>query len=274
MKYLRFMINEILTESQHISDDVRGLTFEMFDEIGENLKRVEFKPVNELNKFIKVGNVTIKKTLFDNANVNFNVTFYNFTIPDEFNELSDYYSEGKSVCIDSRGKNFLSTLNIVLKSGVLVKEKNIDTISHELLHIYEQNKIRDEFKEKFSNTTNKTLMFSSNEAERKLGEVFYLSSNSEQDSFLNGAYNEMMSNLSPNVEECFKKTILYNKLERFDTLLEFFEKEDVSEILRNYYNITYEYFLKYIRSKFSILKKKTAVVLDKVNKEKIKQNWR
>jgi hypothetical protein len=162
----------------------------------------------------------------------------------------------------------------VLKSGVLVKEKNIDTISHELLHIYEQNKIRDEFKEKFSNTTNKTLMFSSNEVERKLGEVFYLSSNSEQDSFLNGAYNEMMSNLSPNVEECFKKTILYNKLERFDTLLEFFEKEDVSEILRNYYNITYEYFLKYIRSKFSILKKKTAVVLDKVNKEKIKQNWR
>ena len=84
----------------------------------------------------------------------------------------------------------------------------------------------------------------------------------------------MMVNLSPDVEYCFKKTTLYNKLERFKDLIEFFKKEDVSDLLQNYYNITYEFFLKYVTNKYYILKKKTSMVLYKVKEEKIKQNWK
>ena len=265
---------ELLQEAIHISDETKQASYLIYNKINEILRNVDFSPINNLNKFIKHGTSSFSKTLFNGeVKVSFNITFYNFTIRDVYEELSNYYAEGSSVCIDNKGKNFLCNINIVLKCGALLQNKNIDTITHEIQHIYEQYRIGDEFKERFDVAKIKTLMFSRNETEKSLGEILYLSSNSEKDAFINGAYSEMMANPNTNVKDCFEKTTLHNKLLHFKNLLAYFKQNNYEDTIRRELNISYERFLKYIEKQYQNLRYKTSRIICLAREDKNKQGW-
>lgn len=268
------LAEELLQEVIHISEETRKTSESIYSKIDGLYRHVVYTPVNDLNKFIKKGNTTFTEILFNNEiKVTFSVTFYNFIIKDEYEELGEYYAEGGSVCIDNKGRNFLCNLNIILKCGTLLPEKNIDTITHEIQHIYEQYRIGEEYKERFDVATIKTLMFSGNEIEKKIGEALYISSNSEKDSFLNGAYAEIMANPNPNVRNCIENTTLYKKLSRLYELLTFFKENNFETEIRKTCNISYNKFIKYIEKQYQNLKYKTSRVMCKAQDDKNKQGW-
>lgn len=190
------MINKklILTENQFkqlikeelgISEEVANMAISVYEQIENNKEKDEVESNDYFSKW-----VSSLKFNFLNCKVNCSITYYNY-FSNEYYQYSNIVSTGWSVYVTD--KLFFMGIIVPMVSGNIVKDEVIDTIQHELSHIYEQKMMGKQYSQNKVYSSLKTNMYSDNEIVNKAANLVYGCIKSEQDGFVNGLYAYLMS---------------------------------------------------------------------------------
>lgn len=257
---------KVLKEEQGIADDVEKTSQEVFDLIKQSIKNKEYSK-NDYGQY--VGNIKFK---FLNTNVSLSYEYVNFKSKTEY----DYSSKGKlgygsSVFIDKR----LSLVNVQVcaVNGSIVKDITVDTVQHELEHIYQQLKMGREFGGSLKYARIKNDMQYPNESiQKKASILVYGCFKSEQEGYANGLYSFLMSKMGADVDSYVYESPAW-KL--YKTMRNIFEELKINSELYTYickkYNLN---MLKIERCLNNFLHRIARIVLKARYDKYAKQNWR
>lgn len=180
-------LKTLINEELGISSDIIKKTNEIFtfieNGISNNKENVKKFDNYSINKF------SVKFDFFDTI-VNCSVECYNYYTK-EYYEYSNIDTSAWSVYT---GKRF-SFMGIIVPciSGKIVKEETMDSLQHELEHLYQQVMMKKPFSNKEIYAQLKTDRYSEDEIIRKTANLVYGCLVSEQDGFVNGLYSYLMS---------------------------------------------------------------------------------
>lgn len=251
---------QLLNEELGVSEMVADLSMSVYKKIEEEVK---IKTDVETSDFYSKWNNSLTFDLFG-GNVSCSITCYNF-FTKEYYEYSGVVSTGWSVYVSD--KLFFMGLTIPMISGQIVKSNVIDTIQHELSHLFEQKMMGKKYSDSNIYSFIKTNMESRNVIVSKTAQLMYGCIKSEQDSYVNGLYAYLMAKPEMPSMEIIKKSecwILYEKM--CSIYNEFCDEQDFIKELKKY-KMTPEKVMKLCDNFI----KKIGKVLVKVKQDKYKK---
>ena len=130
-------------------------------------------------------------------------------------------------------------MNIFSICGTLQTEKAIETIQHEIEHIYQTFMMGKNFGGDMMYAKIKTDLESYDETENKIGEMMYLSLKSEQEGFVNGLYAYMMDKMEPYSDDLLIKSETWQK---FQLLKQYVSELENDENLKEKFTVYFEKF--------------------------------
>ena len=200
----------ILNEERGISDVVSNLTFEIKNEIIKNINNSKSLPFNYDQVTYKKGE--LNEFTFNNVKIIVKWQYYSFASIDILNR----FPSSKlpiSYCKKITNNYYELNLCIAAINGQFQIVRILETIQHELEHIWETSNKGTSYKNMDLYIYGKTLMNNPNEYKRSVGIILYLSQNWEQRAFSNGVYQYLINHKYP--ENSFiniKETQLYGGL--------------------------------------------------------------
>jgi len=263
-------IKKIIEEELSINDDVARFSNEFYNEIISKLNNAEI---------IEKNNLLIKKKIsivsyIDKIKVVSSVIYRNFLSKDfkEKYNLS-YITDGGSIFIN-KGLAMMF-INIYAINGTVDKPKSMETIQHEVEHIFQQEKMGHEFGDSNGLYEKiKTDLESKSENKQKLAKLLYLCIKSEQEGFSNGLYAYMMDKQEPYNDDLLTSSETWNLyLTAKENFNELKINDGLKEVFTEYFNL-YGITMPYIEKQLNNFLHRIGRTIIKVKKDKLKQGWR
>ena len=223
---------------------------------------------------------TKKKTFtfernFIGVNVCFNVFYYNF-----ISKESLFSANGKYDYLSSYSYKVLNKWYVGIRcygvSGGLSKDDLSDSVQHELEHIFQgekgNGKITEPSQKYFNIAAN---LSNSDEDKRRIAEILYISTDYEQDAFVNGLYANLLSKKSPiPYWGDIKDSEAYAWLKKLDSNIEYINdnyKRDSIYEKSHEFGLSLDKLIKIAEQAKRRLLSKIGKVLIKVRKDKISE---
>lgn len=262
-------LRKIIKEELGISDKVTELSRQFFSEMIDKIPEAEETEKND---------IMVKKefplTFFvDGVKVSCSVVYRNFLSKD-FSRIYDtpYVTDGSSFRVSN--KLFLCFINVFAVCGTLNKEKAMETIQHEIEHIFQQIRMGRSFGGDSIYVKIKTDMDSGDENRSKVARLLYYTLKSEQEGFNNGLYAFLMDTPEPYSEDLLKKSETWgNYVFSRNTLKEIKDNQDLKLIFNEYFN-NYGVTISNIEIELNNFLHRIGRTIIKVKQDKLKQGWR
>lgn len=261
-------IKKIINEELGIALEVNNCSKEIFLSIVDDIKK---QPV-EKNELCTVTN-GIVKAIVNDVNFQVNYTYRNFFSKDFIENIDiDILTSGGSAFVN---KNLIICyVNLIGINGNINKLEAINTIQHEVEHIYQEIKSNQRIpKNDKKYAKMRTDLEYGDEKHKKVAKLFYLCLKSEQEAFINGTYAWCMCDDIKSPPYTYKEIInspagkLYIELK--DLYLELIDDNEMFSILKNEYKLS----LIEIEKSIKQFLKRLGKVLIKINNDKLKI-WR
>ena len=261
-------IKEIIKEELGIAAEVSEVSNEIYTQIVDDISKQESEKTDIC--FITSGSITSN---INNIRVFVNYTYRNF-FDKEFLENIDIDMITAGSSMFKSQKFILCIVDLYGISGTINKMEALNTIQHEVEHIYQEIKSNKRIpgNDNLYNKMRSDLEYGDIN-HQKVGKIFYLCLKSEQEAFINGIYAWCMCDNFRTPPYTYKEIInspvgkLYNELvELYDELV---ENKEMINILENEYHLTIGKIEKNIQE----FLKRIGRVLIKVNNDKGKI-WR
>ena len=153
-------------------------------------------------------------------------------------------------------------------------EKAMETIQHEVEHMFQQIRMGHSFGGDQLYGKIKTDMESGYKNRSKVARLLYYTLKPEQEGFINGLYAFLMDSMEPYTEELLKKSETWdNYLFSKNTLKEIKENAELKSIFNEYFN-DYGITIGEIETELDNLLHRIGRVVIKVKQDKAKQGWR
>lgn len=259
---------QLVNEELGISNEVFNISKEIFNNICSDIKTRESVKLDLC--YIKNG--VVKSSLKD-VEFKVNYVYRNFLDKKIIEHIDkDSLSNGGTVFLNK--KFIICNINLYGISGSINEEDAMDTIQHEIEHIYQQIMSNKRIPEDdFRYAKMRTDLESNDNIRNTIGRLVYLCYKSEQDAFINGTYAWCMTNdalTEPysyrNIKNCPSGKLYLEMKELYNIV---FNDAKMTELIETEYNLTNEKILYSIKN----FGKKLGKVLVKVNKDKSKI-WR
>lgn len=285
-------INQLIKEEYHISNAVCAFSEFLFDKIVDLCLQSKMKQISEnarKSASILNYNETFDGSALDMENINFNINmqidYYDFRDApsyEEYKQTNPIFNDA-SVMFRKRNKqNFLIIINvIVIRVASRFSKELIDSIQHEVNHIYQQLYMGDKYPNNVIYSDFYGRMISNpNLDERIIGFLLYMSDSSEQDSMINGLYAQCkMYHKDENVNDIIKNSTLFRNIAEIEQYIQYIQnnKEAFYPIIRRYYR-TYkrfeslDIFLRYIKARKQRLQRKFANIVVRIKHDFIFYN--
>lgn len=267
------MINEeikkIIQEELGISDKVTKFSKDILKIAIEKMKDAEVLEKND---------VLIKKTtsfIYNIGDNKISITVYyrNFLSKGFFKlENFEYIINGSSVLLSKL--HSMCILNIFSICGTIQTDKAMETIQHEVEHIYQTLMMGKNFGGEMMYAKIKAHLESADEKENKVGEMMYLSLKSEQEGFANGLYAYMMDRLEPYSNDLLIQCETWKK---FQLLKKYVSELETDNELKKIFSEYFENFgvtINDLKQSIKNFSSRIGKVIVKVQNDKIKQGWR
>lgn len=262
-------LRKIIKEELGISDKVTELSRQFFSEMIDKIPEAEGREKND---------IMVKKefplTFFvDGVKVSCSVVYRNFLSKD-FSRIYDtpYVTDGSSFRVSN--KLFLCFINVFAVCGTLNKEKAMETIQHEIEHIFQQIRMGRSFGGDSMYIKIKTDMESGDENRSKVARLLYYTLKSEQEGFNNGLYAFLMDTPEPYSEDLLKKSETWgNYVFSRNTLKEIKDNQGMKLIFNEYFN-DYGVTISNIEIELNNFLHRIGRTIIKVKQDKLKQGWR
>lgn len=262
-------LKEIIKEELGIYKSIFDKTIEVYNAIVQDLPN-RGKKHNENGEFIvQKGSI---RTELDGHSFSVYYTYRNFKNRD----VVDVYGEANlTMGSSSYIGRYRAICNIDLYgvSGTIRKEKAVETIQHELEHIFQEFRAdasipNGDFYAKMRND-----LESNDENRRKIGRLIYGCLKSEQEGYINGLYSYCM------VDDFITPPYNYSNIVDSDAGKLYVEISDILKELRNDINLQnilkeYGWSIKKVETHIINFIHRIGRVLIKVNNDKIKLGWR
>lgn len=224
---------QLLQEELCISEIVANTTISVYNMIEESAKT---KTDKETNEHFSKWNFPVNFDFFG-SKIDCSVTCYNY-FSKEYFEYSQITSDGWSVCLSN--KLFFMGITVPMVSGQISRQEVMDTIQHELSHIYEQKMMGNAYSNNDAYSLLKTNMGSLNELISKTAKLIYGCIKSEQSGFVNGLYAYLMSQPEIFSMETLKKSDCWKLYEDMISIYNQFSDnpEFVKELKKYKMNLT------------------------------------
>jgi hypothetical protein len=262
-------IKKIIKEELGVSNEVINISKDILKTCIEMIKDA---------KVVERNDILIKKSFNFNYKVNDNnisITVYhrNFLNNDLFTmDGNEYITNGASILI---GKNHsMCILNIFSICGTLQTGKAMETIQHEVEHIYQTLMMGKNFGGEMMYAKIKTDLESGDDDENKIGNMMYLSLKSEQEGFANGLYAYMMDKPLPYSNDLLIESETWKN---FQLLKQLVSELETNENLKKKFSVYFEKFgitIKDLKQSIRNFSSRIGKVIIKVKNDKIKQGWR
>lgn len=229
------LINNMINEELSINKQVHEISLDIFQQILSN-------KTNKTNFETILGKI---KTINFSFNINgIKVTCYEY----HFNNRKDYeeievpnniVSDGKSIIF--HGNKWI-TLNLIYISGTLVKTELLDTIMHEVNHIFQQERSELNFQDRKDNDFYRFVLTNLTNEDfkiRQLSLIEYFTFDYEIDGFINGMFGQLDME-QPKTFELINKTVKESKL--YEYLNEIIKVSEELNNNRHYLDSAIEYY--------------------------------
>lgn len=276
--YTQWLINEAIRESYCIHQDVLDVTKDLSIKIQTEINNKE-----NTKKEVEPGVILTKiylqdYNIFDNK-CGINVVNYNFKDRKIFDNLWPKY---QNLLNTSGGiyypsnKRWLSNIVTCSISGTLVKQISLDNIQHEIEHLFQQSEVHGELpKDKnysMAYAIIRTGMSKYDELTIKIALLLYYSYSFEQDGFVNGLYQYLVNGERLFTWDDIKDSSAVNAIKQMRKEIEIVKnanKDNVSKILKHYFNLSYDRFINIISESEKRFIRKIGRVLHKHREEMI-----
>ena len=223
-------LKKVIQEELGINNKVVEISKEIYDKILENITNIGV----EKNDTFSKQNISFSYNI-DDCKITISVTYRNFYDKESFNfHNKPYITEGGSVMVS---KNlFFCFLNIYGISGTIAKDKAIETIQHEIEHIFQQKQMGKRFGNENMYAKIKSDFDSDDEDRSKVGLLLYYSLKSEQEGFVNGLYAYLMDKNEPyNDELIFSSETWVIYLRMKEIYAELLENNNMKLVFNEYF---------------------------------------
>lgn len=176
-------IEKIIQEELSISQNVLNIASSIIEDIKNGLKQTKGTPLND-NKRIYYRKLKLKNVILD-KNVYINVDHYNF----HDSNVKTNSNIDVDTSLSSSGAINIIQITCYSISGKLVENKLLDSLFHEIEHIYQSIKgsIKLKIPDKLYNIAHNNL-YVDDIFIKASAWIIYYSYNYEQDAFVNGLY--------------------------------------------------------------------------------------
>lgn len=262
-------LRKIIKEEYGISDVVRKYSEIFFEQMLESLKDADVASKTE---------VMVKKTapmtfFIDDVKLSCSITYRNFLSKD-YNRIYEepHVTDGSSFRLSSNV--YLCFINVYAVCGTLDKTTAMETIQHEIEHIYQQIKMGTGFGSDSLYAKIKDDMISADINRQKIGKLFYYTLKSEQEGFNNGFYAFLMDSMEPYSEELVKKSEAWEiYVFMKETLHELQKNDGMKNIFTEYFN-SFGITAKRLEKEINNFLHRIGRTAIKAKQDKIKQGWR
>ena len=262
-------IKKIIKEELGVSNEVINISKDILKMCIERIKNA---------KVVEKNDILIKKSFnfnykINDSNISITVYHRNFLNNDLFMlDGNEYITNGASILL---AKNHsMCILNIFSVCGTLQTEKAMETIQHEVEHIYQTFMMGKNFGGEMMYAKIKTDLESDDNDENKIGNMMYLSLKSEQEGFANGLYAYMMDKPSPYSNDLLIESETWKK---FQLLKQLVSELETNESLKKKFSVYFENFgitINDLKQSIKNFSSRIGKVIIKVKNDKIKQGWR
>lgn len=202
-------ITNILNEERGISDIVSNLTFKIKNNIISAINNSKSLPINYNEVTFKKG--TLEEFNFNNKNITIKWAYYSFASNEFLNNFP--YKIPTSNCNKITNDSYILNITIVAINGNFVLTKIMETIQHELEHIWETSNMQYSYKNMDLYEYGNQLLKGQNEYKKAIGSILYLSQKWEQRAYANGVYQYLINHKYPEHSRLnIKETQLYGGL--------------------------------------------------------------
>lgn len=269
---LRSEINEYITESLTVSDEVVDAAKKVETYIKETIKKVE--PTSFADGGGK-RELSFSLPLFDDSvKVHFIVTNFNFINKTYFQKFSKTHSV--DVSCGSSYKNFKGNIFAYCNINYISLDfkplaKFYEDVHHELNHLLQQHKCGNTYSDSEAYSLVATDIFSIDEIKHNVAEILYLCLPTEQDSFVSSVYSFVKNEFHidwnyKDIDVCIKDTEAYRRIYRLKFLY-----NEIANNKGTYKDIilvdkdfkTWNRFEKYVNESLKRFEKKFAMVAKK-----------
>ena len=257
-------LKTIIKEELGINKQVVEYSSDIFIKIVDKLK------TNDEDIKIEKNELFIKKTFplsyyVKDMKLSISVTFRNF-LDKTFNKFYEipYVTDGNSIIVN-KNTSFVF-INIYAISGTIVKEKAMETIQHEVEHIFQHIQMGKEFSGENLYAKIKTDIMQNND----VGLLMYYCLKNEQEAFSNGLYAFLMDKPEPYSEDLLKTSETYSIYAKMKEIFNNIKNGELT--IKDYekYGVTFKTIEKSINNFLHRIGK----VIIKVKEDKIKQGFR
>lgn len=202
-------IINVLNEERGISDIVSNLSFKIKDNIINAIENTKSQPINYNEVTFKKG--SLEEFNFNNKNITINWSYYSFASNDILNKFP--YRIPSSNCNKASNNSYILNIIIVAINGKFVLTTTMETIQHELEHIWETSNIQNSYKNMSLYEYGNQLLKEQNEYKKSIGIILYLSQKWDQRAYANGVYQYLINHKQPEHSRLnIKDTQLYGGL--------------------------------------------------------------
>lgn len=263
-------LREILNEEMGIANKVVELSQSFYLQTIKALKQE--KNANKTNEIFTKKNVSLTFYI-DKMKVSTSVVYRNFLSKD-YVKIYDmpYLTDGGSLYVNE--KLSFMFINIYGICGTIVKDKAMETIQHEIEHLYQEYLTKNQLSSNTIYVKAKDDMNSDDINRKKIGTLVYLSFKSEQEAFCNGLYAYIMDKNQPYTDDLLKESETWGLYMEMKSI---FDELQTNNELKNIFN---EYFSQYGLTIANVENSKNNFVhrigrtIIKIQKDKAKQGWK
>lgn len=267
-------IEKILKEELSVNNEIDNISEEIMLNIGNDYK-IGNKQIIKDSIYLYSSSFT--KTFLDKK-IYINYKIYNFLNNEVFQMCKDDYgiTDGSSACLEG-GRFIMVSINGYCVSGTLNKALLLDTIRHEIEHIFQQIKSGKVIPQNNAYNTFAQPMYLYNEDNitKTIANLIYLSERFEIDAMVNGLYGELKEMGGKGISRYgLMKTYAYGKYKEYLRLYNdiiSFDKQVVNNILKKG-DINYMQFIKRIEWGKKYFINKIGKVFFKYKKDMLKEN--
>lgn len=202
-------IVSIINEERGISDVVSNLTFRIKNTIINAIKNSKSLPINYDEVTFKKG--ILEEFSFNNKNITIKQIYYSFATNEILNKFP--YKIPSSNCKKLTNNSYILNITIVTINGNFILTNVMETIQHELEHIWETSNMQHSYKNMNLYEYSNQLLKEQNEYKKAIGIILYLSQKWEQRAYANGVYQYLINHKYPEHSRLnIKETQLYGGL--------------------------------------------------------------